>query len=69
MLEEMQTPEARAGMQKAFAASPEELGEAALRAAKKTQSINFGTPPKNRKGIINEIVARRNGVDDETPEV
>jgi len=35
LLEEMQTPAARKGVRAAFAASPEELGRAAVRAARK----------------------------------
>lgn len=35
LLERMQTPEARAAMRRAFAASPEELGQAAVAAAER----------------------------------
>ena len=35
LLDHMQTREARAGMKRAFDASPEELGKAAVRAARK----------------------------------
>jgi antitoxin Phd len=35
LLARMQTPEAREGAKKAFNATPEELGEAAVQAAKK----------------------------------
>ena len=35
LLERMQTPQARAGMKAAFAASPKELGKAAVAAARK----------------------------------
>lgn len=35
LLDSMQTPEARAGMRRAFDASPEELGRAAVAAASK----------------------------------
>jgi antitoxin Phd len=37
MLEEMQRPGQREAMQKAFEATPEELGKAAVEAAKKKQ--------------------------------
>lgn len=38
MLRAMQTPKARAAAKSAFAATPEELGAAAVAAAKKTRS-------------------------------